>query len=185
MSLCVPGVAIDELPGEGLMLRLSIALVLASVASAAVAQGPVCIENATIDDLQAALAGGRTTSAALVSGYLARIEAYDRAGPRLNAVRELNPDAMAIAQKLDGRKSTKRRPLEGIPVLVKDNIATGDAMHTTAGSLALADAQARRDATVVRLLRQAGAVILGKTNLTEFANILALDMPGGYSSLGG
>ncbi len=83
------------------------------------------------------------------------------------------------------RRRRTRRPLEGIPILVKDNIATADAQHTTAGSLALAEARARRDATVVTLLRQAGAVILGKANLTEFANILAIDMPAGYSSLGG
>jgi amidase len=120
-----------------------------------------------------------------VRAYTARIEAYDRAGPRLNAVRELNPDGPAIAATLDARRSGPRRPLEGIPVLLKDNIATGDVQHTTAGSLALADASANRDATVARLLREAGAVILGKANLTEFANILAIDMPSGYSSLGG
>ena len=89
-------------------------------------------------------------------------------------------------RRLDARKPMPRaRPLEGIPILVKDNIATADAQHTTAGSLALAEARAKRDATVVALLRQAGAVILGKANLTEFANILAIDMPAGYSSLGG
>ncbi|HEV3373625.1 MAG TPA: amidase family protein [Xanthobacteraceae bacterium] len=163
---------------------LLLALSLATTPAVA-ADGPVCVENATIGDLQDALAAGRTTAADLVRAYTARIETYDRAGPRLNAVRELNPDALAIAQQIDARKSQKRRPLEGIPILVKDNIATGDAEHTTAGSLALADAQAQRDATVVKLLRQAGAVILGKTNLTEFANILAIDMPSGYSSLGG
>jgi len=145
----------------------------------------VCVENATIGDLQQALAAGSTTAAALVSAYSARIEAYDRTGPRLGAVRELNPDAPAIAAALDGNKPDQRRPLEGIPILVKDNIATADAQHTTAGSLALADARAKRDATVVELLRRAGAVILGKANLTEFANILAIDMPAGYSSLGG
>jgi amidase len=151
----------------------------------AAAEGTLCIENATISDLQQALAAGRTTAAALVGAYRARIEAYDRGGPRLGAVRELNPDAPAIAVALDGNKPAQRRPLEGIPILVKDNIATADAQHTTAGSLALADARAKRDATVVELLRQAGAVILGKANLTEFANILAIDMPAGYSSLGG
>jgi amidase len=165
---------------EVLLLVLTVATTPAVAAAAA-----VCVENATLSDLQEALAADRTTAADLVRAYTARIEAYDRAGPRLNAVRELNPDALAIAEKLDARKSGKRRPLEGIPVLVKDNIATADAQHTTAGSLALADAQAQRDATVVKLLRQAGAVILGKANLTEFANILALDMPSGYSSLGG
>ena len=163
-------------------------LVLAAgavTAPALAAEGAVCVENATIGDLQEALAAGRTTAAGLVRAYTTRIEAYDRAGPRLNAVREMNPEALAIAETLDVRKSGNRRPLEGIPVLVKDNIATGDAQHTTAGSLALADAYANRDATVVKLLREAGAVILGKANLTEFANILAIDMPSGYSSLGG
>jgi amidase len=162
-------------------------LVLAAATSVPVlaAEGTVCVENATIDDLQEALAAGRTTAAGLVRAYAARIDAYDRAGPRLNAVREVNPDALAIAEAVDAHKSEKRRPLEGIPVLLKDNIATGDAQHTTAGALALADAYANRDATVTRLLREAGAVILGKANLTEFANILAIDMPSGYSSLGG
>jgi amidase len=145
----------------------------------------MCIENATIAELQEALAAGRTTASELVHAYLARIEAYDRGGGRLNAVREANPDALAIANALDEKKSAQRRPLEGIPILVKDNIATVDGQHTTAGSLALADAQAKRDATVAELLRRAGAVILGKANLTEFANILAVDMPAGYSSLGG
>ncbi|HEX4185572.1 MAG TPA: amidase family protein, partial [Stellaceae bacterium] len=107
----------------------------------------MCVENATIGDLQQALAAGRTTAAALVSAYLARIAAYDRSGPRLNAVREVNPDAQAIAAALDGRKLAQRRPLEGIPILVKDNIATADGQHTTAGSLALANGRAKQDAT--------------------------------------
>ncbi len=167
-------------------LVVLLALAAAAIAAPAVAaDGAVCAENATIDDLQGALAAGRTTAADLVRAYTARIEAYDRAGPRLNAVREMNPDAPAIAASIDARKSGARRPLEGIPVLLKDNIATGDAQHTTAGSLALADAYANRDAAVTKLLREAGAVILGKANLTEFANILAIDMPSGYSSLGG
>jgi amidase len=162
-----------------------LALAAAIASPAAATEGTVCVENASIDNLQEALAAGRTTAAGLVRAYKARIEAYDRAGPRLSAVREINPDALAIAAMIDGRKGEKRRPLEGIPVLLKDNIATGDAQHTTAGSLALADAYANRDATVTRLLREAGAVIIGKANLTEFANILAVDMPSGYSSLGG
>ena len=163
-----------------------LAVAVAAIAGPAVAaEGAVCVENATIDDLQTALAAGRTTAADLVRAYTARIEAYDRAGPRLNAVREMNPDAPAIAAALDARRPGVRRPLEGIPILLKDNIATGDAEHTTAGSLALADAYANRDATVAKLLREAGGVILGKANLTEFANILAIDMPSGYSSLGG
>jgi amidase len=157
----------------------ALALVMATPAVAS-----VWVENATIGDLQEALSAGATATG-LVHAYLARIAAYDRAGPRLSAVREVNPDALAIAAGLDAERPSKRRPLEGIPILIKDNIATADAQHTTAGSLALEHARARDDATVVKLLRQAGAVILGKANLTEFANILAIDMPAGYSSLGG
>jgi amidase len=149
------------------------------------AQGPVCVENANLSELREALLSRRTTATALTQAYLARIAAYDKAGPGLNAVREINPDALAIAARLDASGPDARLPLWGIPILIKDNIATGDSQHTTAGSLALADARARRDATVAATLRRAGAVILGKTNLTEFANILAVGMPGGYSSLGG
>ncbi len=143
------------------------------------------LENSTIGDLRHALSAAAVTAAALVHAYLARIAAYDRAGPSINAVREVNPDAGAIAAGLDSAAPAARRPLAGIPILLKDNIATADRQHTTAGSLALAEARAAREATVVRLLREAGAVILGKANLTEFANILAVDMPAGYSSLGG
>jgi amidase len=166
------------------MLRV-LMLLLAMAAPALAAEKDVCVENASIGDLREALAAGRTIATELVRAYTARIEAYDRGGLHLNAVRELNPDALDIAAKLDAAKPSTRRPLEGIPILLKDNIATGDAQHTTAGSLALADAQAKRDATVTKLLRDAGAVILGKANLTEFANIIAIDMPAGYSSLGG
>src|SRR5437763_8110202 len=154
-------------------------------ASDARAARPVCVENATIGELRQALSAGDATAAELVQAYLARIAAYDRADPGLNAVREVNPDAPAIASQSDAREPTARRPLEGIPILIKDNIATADEQHTTAGALALEGARAKDDATVVKLLRQAGAVILGKANLTEFANILAVDMPAGYSSLGG
>jgi amidase len=149
---------------------------------------PVCVENATIADLQAALTAGKLTATDLTRAYLARIAAYDRAGPMLNAIRELNPDAESLAAAHDAptkKRATKRPPLAGIPILLKDNIATDDRQHTTAGSLALADAYAQRDATVTAKLRQAGAIILGKANLTEFANILAVGMPSGYSSLGG
>jgi amidase len=96
------------------------------------------IENATICDLQEALASGQTTAVDLVRAYSARIDAYDTAGPGLNAVRQVNPDVFTIARSLDENRSASRRPLEGIPILLKDNIATGDAQHTTAGSLALA-----------------------------------------------
>jgi Asp-tRNA(Asn)/Glu-tRNA(Gln) amidotransferase A subunit family amidase len=168
---------------------LSIAMVIACAqpadAAPALSQGAVCVENATLTELREALLAGRTTATALTQAYLARIAAYDRNGPALNAVRELNPDALGIAAQLDTGKPDARLPLWGIPILIKDNIATGDQQHTTAGSLALASARAKRDATVVTQLRRAGAVIIGKTNLTEFANILAVNMPSGYSSLGG
>lgn len=143
------------------------------------------IDNASLAELQQALAERRTTADALTRAYLARIEAYDRAGLRLNSVREVNPDALAQAASCDRAGSRPDRPLAGIPILLKDNIATGDRMHLTAGSLALEEARAPRDAALVARLRAAGAVILGKANLTEFANILAIDMPSGYSSLGG
>jgi amidase len=143
------------------------------------------LENTSMSDIVGALANGRVTATALTNGYLARIEAYDRDGPMLDSVRELNPDALTIADKLDDTKPSVQRPLAGVPILLKDNIATGDKQATTAGSLALEGARAKDDATVVKLLRAAGAVILGKANLTEFANMLAIDMPSGYSSLGG
>jgi amidase len=156
-------------------------------AAAASAEAPTMLklENTPMSDIIHALASGRVTATALTKGYLARIEAYDHDGPMLNSVRELNPDALTIAGKLDDTKPSVKRPLAGIPMLVKDNIATGDKQPTTAGSLALEGARAKDDATVVKLLRDAGAVILGKANLTEFANMLAIDMPAGYSSLGG
>jgi amidase len=158
---------------------------LAAAAASAEAPTMMKLDNAPMSEIIDALASGRFTATALAKGYLARIEAYDRAGPMLNSVRELNPDALAIAGKLDDTRPSVKRPLAGIPILVKDNIATGDKQPTTAGSLALEGARAKDDATVVKLLRDAGAVILGKANLTEFANMLAIDMPSGYSSLGG
>ena len=156
-----------------------------AAAGRAEAQMTVPIENSSLAELQEALAKGATTSSVLTRAYLARIEAYDKAGPALNSVRQINPDALAIAAKLDGVKPSRAQPLAGVPILVKDNIATGDKQPTTAGSLALEGARAKADATVVKTLRAAGAVILGKANLTEFANILAIGMPSGYSSLGG
>src|SRR5580693_155940 len=149
------------------------------------AEAGLAVENASLVDVAQALSAGKITASGLARAYLARIEAYDRGGPGLNAVREINPDALSLAGRLDGVKPSVRQPLAGVPILVKDNIATGDKQHTTAGSLALEGARARDDATVVKRLRAAGAVILGKANLTEFANIVAIEMPSGYSSLGG
>src|SRR5438094_82224 len=123
----------------------------------------------------------------LTRHFLERIEAYDRRGPRLNAVLEVNPEALEIAEALDrGRAAPgSRGPLHGIPVLLKDNIATADRLHTSAGSLALGDCVAPRDAFLVTRLREAGAVILGKTNMTEWANFMTTGMPAGYSCRGG
>jgi amidase len=153
--------------------------------TSAEAQTTRAFENSPMSDVIQALASGRVTATALTKAYLARIEAYDRGGPKLNSVRELDPDALRIAGEFDDTKPSDEQPLAGVPILVKDNIATGDKQPTTAGSLALEGARARGDATVVKRLRDAGAVILGKANLTEFANMLAIDMPSGYSSLGG
>ncbi|MBM3546314.1 MAG: amidase [Alphaproteobacteria bacterium] len=143
------------------------------------------VENASLEDLLEGLTSGEIAATELTKAYIARIKAYDQGGPKINSVREVNPDALSIAAKLDGVKPTKSKPLAGLPILIKDNIASGDRQHTTAGSLALADAYAKKDATVTARLRKAGAIILGKANLTEFANILAVGMPAGYSSLGG
>lgn len=145
------------------------------------------LEEATIADMARAMSGGGLTAEQLVLMYLERIAAIDKDGPKLNAVLEVNPDAVFIAQALDQERkvSGARGPLHGIPVLVKDNINTWDKMHTSAGSLALADSFAPRDAFVVQQLRTAGAVLLGKTNMTEFANFMTEGMPPGYSSRGG
>jgi len=145
------------------------------------------LEELTIDDLQSRMRSGSESSASLVRQYLDRIDATDQRGPAINAVIELNPDAIAIAAQLDAeRKAGKiRGPLHGIPVLIKDNIDTADKMHTTGGSLALADNIAARDSFVAERLRAAGAVILGKTNLSEWANFRSTHSTSGWSGSGG
>jgi amidase len=145
------------------------------------------VVEASVAELQAAMSRGKITSKELTSLYLARIKAIDKAGPKINSVIEVNPDALAIAEALDRerKESGPRGPLHGIPVLIKDNIATGDKMQTTAGSLALVGARAPRDSFVVTKLREAGAVILGKTNLSEWANIRSIRSTSGWSSRGG
>ncbi|MGH7617257.1 MAG: amidase, partial [Gemmatimonadaceae bacterium] len=145
------------------------------------------LEELTIDDLQSRMRAGGETSASLVKQYLARIDAIDQRGPSINCVIELNADAASIAARLDAeRKSGKLRgPLHGIPVLIKDNIDTADTMHTTAGSLALASNIAQRDSFVAQQLRAAGAVIMGKTNLSEWANFRSTHSSSGWSGRGG
>lgn len=142
--------------------------------------------EATVPDLLKALQTKLITSEQLVEMYLARIAAYDDAGPRLNAFLTLNPNALAEARALDAARhpGIERSPLYGIPVLLKDNVDTAD-MPTTAGSVALAGSLPPDDAFITRKLREAGAIILGKATLTEFANFLTNGMPTGYSSLGG
>ncbi len=151
-------------------------------------KGTLKLEELSLAELQTGLASGRWTARALVLGYLARIRSLDQSGPRLRAVIELNPDAMAIAAALDRERKEKgpRGPLHGIPVLIKDNIDTADKMHTTAGSLALMEAPTpRADAFVVQRLREAGAVILGKANLSEWANFRGKGSTSGWSGRGG
>jgi amidase len=142
------------------------------------------IENATIADLQARMQSGTLTSRTLTALYLERIRAIDR---KLHSVIEVNPDALDIAAALDRERREKgpRGPLHGIPVLVKDNLASADRMQTTAGSLALVGVRPPRDSTVVAKLRAAGAVLLGKTNLSEWANIRSSHSSSGWSARGG
>ena len=143
--------------------------------------------EATIDDLQKQMADGKLTAVALTQAYLDRIAAIDKAGPKINSVIELNPDALDMAKRLDDeRKAGKLRgPLHGMPVLIKDNIDTADKMQTTAGSLALEGNIAKQDAFIVEKLREAGAVLLGKTNLSEWANFRSTSSCSGWSSRGG
>lgn len=165
------------------------AAVLVSSAAQAVSAAPQTfeLEEASIAQLQDGLKSGRHTARTLTERYLARIAAIDKAGPTLNSVIELNPDALAIAAKLDEerRAGQLRGPLHGIPILIKDNIDTADKMQTTAGSLALAGSIAPRDAFIVERLRAAGALILGKTNLSEWANFRSSKSTSGWSGRGG
>jgi amidase len=145
------------------------------------------IEDATIAQLQAAMTSGRLTSEALTRAYIARILAFDQDGPGVNSVMELNPDALAMARRADEQRRRGRvlGPLHGIPILLKGNIDTGDRMQTTAGSFGLAGAPAPHDSTVVAKLRAGGAVVLGKTNLSEWANFRSFNSVSGWSAVGG
>jgi amidase len=151
------------------------------------AAAPFALEEATVAELQEGMRSGRLTSRAITEAYLARIEALDRRGPALHSMLDLNPDALAIADSLDAerRAGRVRGPLHGIPVVVKDNIDTADRMTTTAGSLALEGSVAAHDAFIVQRLREAGAVILGKANLSEWANFRSTQSSSGWSGRGG
>ena len=148
---------------------------------------PFELEEMSISDLQAGMASGKFTARSITEQYLARIEQVDKAGPALASVIEVNPDAIAIADAADRERKTDRTrgPMHGIPVLIKDNIDTADRMETTAGSLALFGSKPKQDAFVAQKLREAGAVILGKTNLSEWANIRSGHSSSGWSGRGG
>ena len=170
---------------------LLLAVVISSIALPVVAEehgrGPARLQlvEATVAELQQAMRTGLVTPEQLVRMYRARIDAYDKAGPGVNAFLYVNPNAEAQARALgDQRGGDRSRPLYGIPILLKDNIDTAD-MPTTAGSVALAGSMPPDDAFITRRLREAGAILLGKATLTEFANFIAVGMPTGYSSLGG
>jgi amidase len=145
------------------------------------------LDEVTVADLRARMEKGELTSRAVTEKYLARIAAMDRSGPELRHILELNPDALQIADTLDAerKKGKVRGPLHGIPILLKDNIDTHDRLTTTAGSLAMAGSIAARDSFVAERLRAAGAVILGKTNLSEWANIRSNHSSSGWSGRGG
>lgn len=148
---------------------------------------PTGVVGMTLPEISEALADGTVTSQALVAQYLARIEAVDKSGPGLNAVLTLNPDALDIARELDAQREAGQilGPLHGVPVLLKDNIESKDAMPTTAGALALQNNMTGRDSPLVAGLRAQGAIILGKTNLSQWANFRSEHSMSGWSALGG
>jgi amidase len=145
------------------------------------------LDEVTVSDLARRMERGQDTARSIAEKYLTRIEAVDRAGPGLRCIIETNPDALAIADQLDRERAEGkiRGPLHGVPVLIKDNLASADRMETTAGSLALLGARPPRDAFVVRRLREAGAVLLAKTNLSEWANFRSTHSTSGWSGRGG
>ena len=168
-------------------LRLCLAALIGLVPASVLAQNPCDVTEATVDGLARAQASGACTARALTEATLARIDALDRQGPALHAVLELNLDALAIADALDRERAQGhvRGPLHGVPVLVKGNVGTRDRMTTTAGARALAGTVALADAFVVARLREAGAVVVGKANLSEWANFRSSPSSSGWSGLGG
>jgi amidase len=166
------------------LIGILVSALLTAFAHAARARDPVPAEPSIVE-VQRALAAGRFDVRTLERHYERRIAAIDRAGVRINSVLEINPDAPKIAALLDSAKNHRGQPLFGVPILLKDNIDTGDGMQTTAGSLALVGSKAPRDAFIVRRLRAAGALILGKTNLSEWANFRSTRASSGWSGRGG
>ena len=171
----------------GLCGGLVVATLTEETLSSPAADRPFELSELTIGDLQEGMRTGQYTSRSLAERYLARIDAIDRQGPSLRSVIEINPDALALADALDKERREKgaRGPLHGIPILIKDNIDTADRMSTTAGSLALVGARPPEDAFLIGQLRRAGALLLGKTNLSEWANIRCSYSTSGWSGRGG
>jgi amidase len=174
-------------PSVVLIAALLVSTLAAGQNAVPTAAVPTEFNEATVAELQARMMAGTLTSEQLTSFYIARILALDQNGPGVNSVIELNPDAITIAKQMDAlrRRGVFLGPLHGIPVLLKDNIDTGDKMQTGAGSFALVGAPALRDSTVAANLRAGGAVILGKTNLSEWANFRSFEATSGWSGRGG
>src|SRR5579859_3916865 len=169
-------------------LMLPWALEACTAKKASLSEGSeINLDESTIADLQNKMKTGELTSKAITTYYLKKIDQLDKNGPAINAVIEVNPDALAIAEQLDKERSENkiRGPLHGIPILVKDNIDTADKMLTTAGSIALDGNHAAKDAFIISKLRESGAVLLGKTNLSEWANFRSNRSSSGWSSRGG
>ncbi len=166
---------------------MSVAPLLAACATVRIPGAGINVEEAGVAELQAAMTAGNLDAESLVQKYLARIQSIDRTGPTLRSVQEINPDAIPIARALDEERKAGRvrGPLHGIPILLKDNIATADKMETTAGALALVGARPREDSTIAQRLRQAGAVILGKASMSEWAYFKSAPGSSGWSARSG
>ncbi len=187
MTEPIPNAARRDFLRAGLASAAALAAPPSAQAQSLPAYAPSPFEGVTIAELVERQRKGETTAEAIVRAHLERIDALDRDGPRLRSVLQVNPEALDIARELDRERAAGkiRGPLHGIPVMLKDNIPTGDRMAVTAGSLALEGARVGADALVVRRLREAGAVILGKNNLSEWANFRSSFSVSGWSSLGG
>ena len=173
--------------GGMLAAGMSVAPLLSACATVGALAPITNVEEMSIAEIQAAMKAGRLDAESLVKMYLARIETIDRNGPTLRSVQEINPDAIPIARALDEERKAgrSRGPLHGIPVLLKDNIATADKMETTAGTLALVGARPREDSTIAQRLRQAGAIILGKASMSEWAYFKSTPGSSGWSARSG
>jgi len=166
---------------------MAVAPLLAACGTVRIPGAGINLEEITVAELQASMTAGRLDAETLVNMYLSRIQAVDRSGPTLHSVQEINPDAVAIARGLDEerRAGRVRGPLHGIPILLKDNIATADKLETTAGALALVGARPREDSTIAHRLRQAGAIILGKASMSEWAYFKSTPGSSGWSARSG